>query len=77
MIKEYAVLLPLQNKIFQPSPLYLLPIKKIFEKRWNSNIWKFIWELYISFPMHWRLRSLQEKQEKVQMPKQKSDWLQI
>lgn len=31
-------------------PLSFFPTKKIFEQRWNPITWKFIWELYVSFP---------------------------
>lgn len=50
MIKEYVILLPLQNQNYQPRAPYFLPIKKIFEQRWNPVTRKFIWELYVSFP---------------------------
>ena len=49
----------------KPPPLSFVPTKKIFEQRWNPITWKFIWELYISFPTQLKAEEFSREARKI------------
>jgi len=79
-IKEYVILLPLQNQNFWPSPLCLLPTEKIFEKEMKFYHLKIhlrtIHNLSNS-SKGWGVCKGSKKKFRCFKKKKKSDWFQI
>lgn len=51
--------------ILKPHLLSFFPTKKIFEQRWNPITWKFIWELYVSFPTQLKAEEFSREARKI------------